>query len=84
MQRSWKWATITAAMLATACTPEPAVISEIDDDALKVQFGFGTDPNDILTTAAEGCALYDKQAVRISTECEDASCMRGETLFACR
>ncbi len=62
----------------------PAVISDINDSSLKVQAGFGTTDQMIMSKAREGCGLYGKKATRISQTCTDEYCFGKQVLFACR
>ncbi len=71
-----------AALLLGACAP--AVISDINDSALKVQAGLGTTDEAILAEARRGCAIYGKTPVRISFVCKDEYCFTKDHLFACK
>ncbi len=72
-----------AALLLGACAA-PAIISDINDSALKVQSGLGTTDEAILAKAREGRAVYGKTPVRISFVCKDEYCFTKNHLFACK
>ena len=62
----------------------PAIISDINDSALKVQANAYTPMGEVWVTAREGCKIYDKTPVSISYQCQDQYCIRKEYLFACK
>lgn len=62
----------------------PAVISDINDSALKVQGNKLTPEKEFRREARKGCRLYGKKPVAISTRCLDQYCNRQERLFACK
>lgn len=68
--------------LVVACAGEP-VISDIGTDKVKV-VGNGARPEQIMSKAADGCALYKKKPVSISFRCADQYCIQKEYLFACK
>jgi len=62
----------------------PAVISDINDSAVKVQGNAYTPFEEITAEANQGCGHYNKSAVPISRACADYYCSRTEYLFACK
>jgi hypothetical protein len=80
---NWKAFAVVAALVTAACAA-PAVISDISDSSLKVQANNYTPPGDILAEADRGCALHNKEPVRISERCMDGYCTYKEVLFACK
>ena len=62
----------------------PAVISDINDSSLKVQANAYTSINEVNAKAREGCSLYSKTPVAISTQCLDGYCIRKKYLYACK
>ena len=62
----------------------PAVISDINDSAVKVQTGLSTKPADILAEVSRGCGIYGKASVEISFKSVDQYCFSKEVLFACK
>lgn len=80
---NWKSLVALAALMTAACAA-PAVISDISDSSLKLQANNYTPPAEILAEADRGCALYNKEPVRISERCMDGYCSYKEVLFACK
>jgi hypothetical protein len=76
-------ATLLGLLFLAACAA-PAVISDINDSALKIQVDAWTPPSEIERRARDGCAIYEKDPVPVSYSCLDNNCMRRELLFACK
>ena len=62
----------------------PAVVSDINDSALKVQANTYTPMGEVWVVAREGCKIYNKRPVSISYQCRDQYCIRKQYLFACK
>ena len=77
-------ALVGAVLLLLGACAAPAIISDINDSALKVQSGIGTSDEAILAKAREGCGIYGKKPVRISFVCKDEYCFTKNHLFACK
>lgn len=77
------WIAILLPFPLLACA-SPAVISDINDSALKVQGNAYTPVSEINLKAEEGCQIYNKSPVGISTTCLNQYCTMKEYLFACR
>ncbi len=71
-------------LLSLAGCAAPAVISDINDSALKVQANVYTPMNEVNAKAREGCQIYNKTPVSISVQCLDGYCTRKAYLFACK
>lgn len=79
-----KRSVVLAALFVVGACAAPAVISDINDSALKVEVNAWTSAAEIERRAREGCAVYDKEPVSISYRCLDTDCIRKELLFACK
>jgi hypothetical protein len=75
---------ILIGLVAVAACAAPAVISDINDSAIKIQVNAYTSPAEIDQRAQEGCGIYNKQPVPISQRCLDQYCVSKELLFACK
>lgn len=75
---------ILLALLVLAACAAPAVISDISDSALRIQVNALTPPAEIAQRARDGCAIYGKEPVAISSRCVGGNCDYHELLFACR
>lgn len=58
-------------------------ISEISDSGVRVQYAVDN-VSGIDAEAAKGCAIYGKQAVRLSDRCASDNCYVREALYACQ
>lgn len=73
-----------AAVLLTACGPQPAVISDINDSSVKVLQYPRTSNQAVTAEANRGCGTYDKKAQPLSYQCMDQYCMTKQVLYACK
>jgi hypothetical protein len=75
---------ILLGLVALASCAAPAVISDINDSALRIQVNALTPPAEIAQRARDGCAIYGKEPVPISSRCVNGNCDHQELLFACK
>lgn len=81
-----------ATLLLSGCIPEKAVISDLEEDKVIVQWSGvqGERLTSVIWAEAErGCAIHGKVPVEISSRCAIPSaytnlCDTYETLFACQ
>jgi len=85
-----KWFLVisTLALLVGGCA-QPAAISDIGNDHVKVQGNDYTKPAEIEAEANRGCAMYDKKAMSTGSRvCKGfdgwGNCMAWEYIFACK
>lgn len=75
-------ASIVLSVLMLAGCYAPA-ISEISNNAVRVQYAVDN-TSGVDAEATKGCAVYGKQAVRISDRCASDNCYVREALYACQ
>lgn len=73
-----------AAVLLTACGPQPAVISDINDSSVKVMSYLRTPKEAVRAEANRACGTYGKTAQPISYQCMDEYCWTKQVLYACK
>lgn len=73
-----------SAVLLTACGPQPAVISDIDDSSVKVMSYPRTPKEAVRAEANRGCQTYGKVAQPMSYQCMDEYCWTKQVLYACK
>lgn len=75
---------ILVGFLALAACTAPAVISDINDGAVRIEVSSLTSPAEIDQRARTGCGVYGREPVLINYRCLDGHCDRKELLFACK
>ena len=76
--------TILLGLIALAACAAPAVISDINASFLRIKASALTPHDQITQKAHDGCAIYGKEPVPVSSSCVDTNCDYQELLFACR
>lgn len=62
----------------------PAAVSDINDSMVKVRGNQYTPVAELDRTARDACALYKKNAVKMSQFCTDSGCAFQDTLYVCK
>ena len=76
--------TILLGLIAIAACAAPAVISDINASFLRIRANALTPHSEIVQKAHDGCAIYGKDPVPVSSSCVDTNCDYQDLLFACR
>lgn len=76
--------TVAIVGLAVAgCAVTAIGIAHLDSDKVIVEAGYKTPSQKVFDRAAMGCAVHDKVAQLVSTECVDKACTVKHFHFAC-
>ena len=70
-------------LAVAGCAATSIGIAHLDSDKVVVKAGYKTPSQKVFDRAATGCAVHDKVAQPVSTECVDEACTVKNFHFAC-